>query len=310
MGLLLCLASAVSFGTLTVCGTLAYEAGAGPGGLSAVRFVVAGTCFWLLVAAGRRRGRTTPTSAAGAAGAAGVAESRLSGRQIAGALALGALGYATQSALFFGGLERVDAGPLSLILYTYPVLVTVAAILLRREAANPRRTVALVAASVGVSFVLLGAGVGAIDGLGALMGFGAAVTYTCYILIADGPLRDVPPVTLSALVCTGAAAVLVPGATALGVLDVGHGAAPFWLLAVGLLSVSAIVCFFAGLRRVGPATASIVSTAEPLTTVVLAFLLLHDGLAPAQLAGGALVLGAVVVLTRLPTGRPAAAAAS
>jgi drug/metabolite transporter (DMT)-like permease len=186
------------------------------------------------------------------------------------------------------------------------VLVTVAAILLRREAASARRTVALVAASVGVSFVLLGAGVGAIDGLGALMGFGAAVTYTGYILIADGPLRDVPPVTLSALVCTGAAAVLTVGAAVLGLLDLGDGAAPLWLVAVGVLSVSAILCFFAGLRRVGPATASILSTAEPLTTVVLAFLVLHDGLAAPQLAGGALVLAAVVVLTRNPGSRPGA----
>lgn len=305
MGLLLCLASAVSFGTMTVCGTLAYEDGAGPGGLSVVRFLVAGACFWVLVGVGRHRGRRTPGSTSGAAAAAG---NGLSGRQLVGALALGAFGYATQSALFFGGLERVDAGPLSLILYTYPVLVTVAAILLRREAASARRALALVAASVGVSLVLLGAGIGAIDGLGALMGFGAAVTYTGYILIADGPLRDVPPVTLSALVCTGAAAVLVPGAAAAGVLDVGRGTAPLWLVAVGLLSVSAILCFFAGLRRVGPATASILSTAEPLTTVVLAFLLLHDGLEPAQLAGGVLVLGAVVVLTRLPTTRPTAAA--
>jgi drug/metabolite transporter (DMT)-like permease len=115
-------------------------------------------------------------------------------------------------------------------------------------------------------------------------------------------------VVLSALVCTGAAAVLVGGGAAAGVLDTGHGSALGWLVAVGVLTVGAILCFFAGLRRVGPSTASILSTAEPLTTVVLAFVVLDDRLAPAQLAGGALVLGAVVVLARRPGRGPARAA--
>ena len=73
------------------------------------------------------------------------------------------------------------------------------AIVLRREAASPRRAGALLAASAGVTLVLLGAGTGAIDGVGAAMGFGAAVTYTAYILVADGPLAGIPPLVLSAL---------------------------------------------------------------------------------------------------------------
>jgi drug/metabolite transporter (DMT)-like permease len=173
MGLLLCLASAMSFGAMTVCGTLAYEHGAGPGGLSAVRFLVAAACFWGIVGVrGVRRRRAGPATDRGRPTvrrpSAGPTR-----RQVLIALALGAVGYATQSALFFGGLERVDAAPLSLILYTYPVLVTVAAIVLRRETATVRRTAALVAASAGVSLVLLGAGTGRLDGLGALMGFGS-----------------------------------------------------------------------------------------------------------------------------------------
>ncbi len=66
----------------------------------------------------------------------------------------------------------------------------------------------------------------------------------------------------------------------------------------GLFSVTAILGFFAGLRRVGPSAASILSTAEPVTTVVLAVAVLGDRLSPAQLAGGALVLAAVAALAR------------
>lgn len=294
VGLLLCLASAASFGTLAIFATLAYEDGASPGGLLAVRFVVAAACFWVLLALRARRGQD---------GVAGLRRG-----QAIGALALGALGYTVQSGLYFGALERLDAAPLSLVLYTYPVIVTVGAVALRRERASLARAAALAVSSAGVALVLAGAGSGTIDGVGALMGLGAAVTYSGYILVADGPLAGVPPLALSALVCTGASAVFVVGGTVAGAVDLGAGAAPAWLLVTGLFSVAAILCFFAGLRRVGSSSAAILSTAEPLTTVVLAFAVLGDRLALAQLAGGGLVLAAVVVLARVPRPRAAAVA--
>jgi drug/metabolite transporter (DMT)-like permease len=61
-------------------------------------------------------------------------------------------------------------------------------------------------------------------------------------------------------------------------------------------TVVAVSAFFAGLRRVGPSEAAILSTFEPPVTVALAFLVLGERLTPVQLAGGALVLAAVIVL--------------
>jgi drug/metabolite transporter (DMT)-like permease len=61
-------------------------------------------------------------------------------------------------------------------------------------------------------------------------------------------------------------------------------------------TVGAISLFFAGLRRVGPTTASILATVEPLVTVLLAFLVFGERLGGVQLVGGALVLCAVLVL--------------
>jgi drug/metabolite transporter (DMT)-like permease len=61
-------------------------------------------------------------------------------------------------------------------------------------------------------------------------------------------------------------------------------------------TVAAVSLFFAGLKRVGPTTASILSTVEPVVTVLLAFLLFGELLGSLQLVGGALVVAAVVVL--------------
>jgi drug/metabolite transporter (DMT)-like permease len=47
---------------------------------------------------------------------------------------------------------------------------------------------------------------------------------------------------------------------------------------------------------VGPTTASILATVEPLVTVLLAFLVFGERLGPVQILGGSLVLAAVLVL--------------
>ena len=52
---------------------------------------------------------------------------RLPGRDLGIALALGAIGYCVQTGAYFAALERIDASLLGLLVYTFPVIVTVAA---------------------------------------------------------------------------------------------------------------------------------------------------------------------------------------
>ncbi len=57
-----------------------------------------------------------------------------------------------------------------------------------------------------------------------------------------------------------------------------------------------MTAFLGGIRLVGPGTASLLVTIEAPAGVALAALALGERLAPAQLAGAALVLGAIVLL--------------
>jgi len=70
-----------------------------------------------------------------------------------------------------------------------------------------------------------------------------------------------------------------------------------WIASIaGVSTVAAIGLFFAGLKRVGPTTASLLSTVEPVVTVLLAFVVFGEALGAVQLLGGALVLSAVLAL--------------
>ena len=81
-------------------------------------------------------------------------------RDVGIALALGAVAYGAQAGGYFAALERLDASLLALLLYTFPAIVTVAAIVLGRERASRRTAVALALASSGLVLVLAGAGRG------------------------------------------------------------------------------------------------------------------------------------------------------
>ncbi|WP_134012697.1 DMT family transporter [Kribbella sp. VKM Ac-2566] len=278
MGRLFCLLSAATFGVMAVFGKLAYDAGVSVDALLLVRFGLAGA---LLLALAFARGSLR----------------NLPRRAVLTGLGMGVFGYAAQSGLYFSALARIDASLVALLLYLYPVLVMVGAIALRRERASRRRLGALAVALVGIGLVLSGAMTGRFDLLGVLLALGAPIVYTGYILVGDSLTTDVQPLALTALVCTGAfGTFLVLGlfrGTDLTFAPIGW----LWLAAVALIStVAAILFFFAGMARVGPSVASILSIFEPVVTVVAAALVFGEHLSAVQWLGGALVLSAVLIV--------------
>src|SRR6185437_5428401 len=197
VGPLLCLLSAAGFGAMAIFGKLAYDAGVEADELLLLRFALAAALLLAVAAAtGALRG--------------------LPRRSVLAGLGMGAIGYAAQSGLYFGALERLDASLLALILYVYPALVLIGAVALGRERASVRP---------GTALVLAGAASGSFDALGTAMGFGAALAYTVYILTGDRVGAGVPPVALAAFVCLGATCTFALASVVRGGPQLGFGAA-------------------------------------------------------------------------------------
>ena len=299
-GVALCLLSAVGFGLMAVFAKKAYGHDVSVLTLLSVRFTVAAGAFWAIVAARRARGVASRVPARSA---------------ILAGLALGAVGYAAQSGGYFGALTRIDASLTALLLYVYPALVFLGALALGRDHIDRRRVVALVLATGGAALVLAGSGTGDLDALGVALGLGAAVAYSVYILVADRVVEGIDAFLLSALIATGAAVTLWTAGLVSGSLDLGFERAGWgWIAGLALAcTVLPISAFLAGLPKVGPATASIVSTVEPMVAVAMAMLWFDERLGLLQVVGGILVLAAVVLLavkvrTRVPAIDPASPA--
>jgi drug/metabolite transporter (DMT)-like permease len=58
-----------------------------------------------------------------------------------------------------------------------------------------------------------------------------------------------------------------------------------------------VVAFLSGLRRIGPTNAAMLSTLEPVVTVLLASWWLNETLTPVTVLGGGLILTAFLLLT-------------
>ncbi|MBA2415872.1 MAG: EamA family transporter [Geodermatophilaceae bacterium] len=277
-GVVLCVVSALSFAVLPFVANAAYDAGVGLTELLLLRFVIAATVLWLLVL---RRPRPKPRRRVAAAG-----------------FAMGSIGYATQSALYFAALNYIQPSLDTLLLYTFPVIVFTVSVLRGRERASALRLGALTLALAGVAAVLLGSDAGSLDPLGVALGLGSAVAYATYILVGDALDPALDRLTLTALVCTGASVTYAIVALTSGGPDFGFDSAG-WLWAAVLALVSTVVAvgtFFAGMRLIGASTASIVSCVEPVAAVLIGVGLYGDVLGPVQLLGAAAVVTAVVLL--------------
>jgi drug/metabolite transporter (DMT)-like permease len=263
VGIALCLVSAAGFGSLAVLGKQAYAGGLGVVEVLTLRFGIAGPLLVALAVAGGRSLRLPRPVAL-----------RL--------LGLGAIGYAVQSTLFFTALTRISASLAGLLLDRATVLGV---------------TLAL----AGVALVL-GLPVEPPDPLGVALALAAAVWYTVYILVAEYLLRGVDPLVASAHVACGAACSFLAAGAVVGLGGLA-GATPGGYAAAAAMAVLgtavALGTFIAGIARVGSAWASIVSSFEPVCTVVLGVVVLGDPIGAGTVLGGAAVVAAAMLLPLL-----------
>lgn len=291
-GTALVLISAAGFGAMSIFAKAAYAAGANVPTTLFVRFLLASIVLW------------------GGLAATGRARFGLSARAVGVCVGLGAIGYGAMSLAFFSALEYVPASLASLVLYTYPPVVTLLAFIFLREGLDRRKCLALAAAALGLVLVL-GLGAGTVRGVGIVLALVASASYSVYIIAARVVLRGVPPLAASAIVIAAAGATFGIYGALSGTLRLSMSI-PAYAAIAGMAVVStvlAIATFFAGLERVGASRAAILSTFEPVVTLTLAAAVLGERLAPVQLAGGVCILGAVFLLhagSGRRAGRPAA----
>jgi drug/metabolite transporter (DMT)-like permease len=277
-GALLIVMSAACYGFMAIFVKFAYAGQANLATVLSGRFVMASLFLWLLVAVLRQ-------------------PARVSGSEMGSLLLLSFFGYGLTSTLYFASLLYISAPIASILLFIYPVLVTLFETVFYRYPLSLKKAAALALSTTGLVLVMGNVSSG-VNMRGVVLALGSALSYATHILYGKKLVGKHTPLMVTAYVLSfPAIGFALYGLASGGVkLDLPAGTW-LWILAVAVISTCMSILFlYAGLRRLEAGKASIISTLEIIVTVSFSALLLGESVTAIQAMGGAMILGGIVVL--------------
>lgn len=228
---------------------------------------------------------------------------RLSLRDGLRILLLSVCGYGGTAVLLFASYNFIPTGMATTIHFTYPVFVILGSILFLREKAEPLKLVCVALCMGGILLFYQGNAEGSVAGI--LLAFLSGITYTFYILYLDrGGISQMPMMKLIFYMNLFSSAILLFIGTATGEMTV-HLTGVGWVYMAVLsivICLTAVWLFQMGVRKVGSQNAAILSTFEPLTSLISGALFFQESLTLRTLAGSGLILISVILVARI--GKP------
>ena len=274
VGIALVAVSATGFGTLAILGRYAYADGMDALTMLSLRFSLAALVLTALIATRRER-----------------LPRRLTLLRLIG---MGAIGYVGQAFSYLTALKYASPGLVALLLYLHPAFVVILSALWLREPIQRTKVLALGLALTGLALTVGPEG-GQAPGI--VLAILAAAIYSVYIIIGAQVMQQVSAIQSATVIFAAAGAMSSALMFAHGPQLPATGAGWAAIGAMVLLAtVLPVVAFLAGLERIGATNAAMLSTLEPVVTVLLAATLLGETLKPITLAGGGLILVAVLLL--------------
>ena len=275
---LLIVASALSFGSISVLTVLITRAGVPLLTAMAWRYLLGSAL--LLVIIGVQQLRSVPR------------------RRLVQLLLIGGLGQALITYLSLHALEYIPVGPLAFLFYTYPAWVALLAAVRRTEKLTSMRVIALTLALIGVTVMVGAPSTDKLNPIGVILALASALLYSAYLPSLEHLQQGMPALVATFLLVVGAAATFVIVALFVRELYVPT-ALSVWSNILVLALVSTVIAFstlIKGLSVLGPVRTAIIATVEPFFTAILGVAVLGNQLTLTTLVGGILIAAAVLLI--------------
>src|SRR5690242_482685 len=220
-------------------------------------------------------------------------------------IGLGFIGYYLSSLLDFMGLQYISASLERLVLFLYPTIVVLLSAVFLRQPVTRRAMAALALSYAGIALAVWHdvriSGDAATTALGSALVFGSAVGYATYLVGAGGVIarlgssRFIAWAMLASTVFVTLQFLLTRPWSALDEAPSLHALT----LAMAVFSTVLPTWMIAeSVRRIGASTSSLVGSLGPMFTIGFGALLLGESINLPQLAGVALVLAGVMLVSR------------
>ncbi len=214
------------------------------------------------------------------------------------AVLLGAVVYGLQAVLFYAALGHGTVASVLLLFYTYPVLVLVASLALRRVAWSRVAGGSALLSATGAAVVVAAGRQVTIDAAGVAMALGSAACVAVF-LMANGRLIPRTPALVSAAWVSFGVALSTLGAAAFrGELSVYPLRAWLALAAAGAATGLGTAGMYRTLSALGPAPTSVLLSLQTVVAIGGSSWLLGQPLLWGQAAGGAAIVAAIALAAR------------
>ncbi len=196
------------------------------------------------------------------------------------------------SFLYFTGLNYMPAGLFSIIFFSYPVSVAALDLIIEKRKPDVSLIAGIILAVSGIAFIGWDNPLPYISGPGMLLALSSSFCYACFTFIGHKNMSDNSALQLIFVFC-------LLGAGFLFGLSLIQGTLPTRLsfFQLGIIfamaffnTILAVSWFLKGVHKIGASWASLLSIAEPVMTLVLAFMLLGEIRIPRELIGSAMII--------------------
>lgn len=285
LGLLLAIGGTALFALKSIFIKFAYQAGIDTVTLLTLRMLIALPFYVLILAWLLSRKNITPPSS----------------KQLLQIMGLGFLGYYLASYLDMAGLNYISAQLERLTLYTYPIMTTLLGWLILKEMITRKIIAALLLTYSGIILLYQHEAlqIGFDAHLGVALVAAAALSFSLYVVLGKALILSVGSRLFTALAMIASSLFVVVHFFWLYPLEQLWVSAEIFMYAFLLATVSTLIPSFMlaeAIARIGATRTSILGTAGPVFTIILAVFLLDEAFGWLHLVGLLLVISGVSLL--------------
>jgi len=229
-----------------------------------------------------------------------------SSRQLSLLLLLGLTGVLAYNAFFFSGLKTITASRASLIIAANPAAIALLSSILLGERLTLLRSAGILLSVTGALVVITGGDPAAIlrggVGTGELYLFGCVASWATYSVLGKVVMRELSPLLAVTYACVLGGICLFAPAVHEGIFgQILVYSSSVWLgvLYLGLLgSALGFLWYYEGVRRIGASRTGVFINIVPVSSILLAVLILDEPIYPSLAVGTFLVVGGVYLMNR------------
>ncbi|WP_032121002.1 DMT family transporter [Clostridium amazonitimonense] len=230
---------------------------------------------------------------------------KITKKQLRDLVILGFIGNAITTLMLNMAFAYIDVGIVTPIHFTYPIFVTLGCVIFFHEKLSKQKVLALIVAMSGISCFFLSAlnsaSMGSSTVLGLILAIASGVFYAFYIIFMDkSGLKGESPFKITFYVAVASSIGMFIYGMITNQLVLSSLTSKAWTISAifaFLCTVVALSLLQIGIKHIGASEASVISTFEPITSVIFGSLLLGEKITSIKVIACILIFAGVLTLS-------------